>query len=446
MYRPDFEDMQRIVNRLPATESERRMVKHLVIRDPSSGVKDEWVAPEMTFCRSLESVVLSGVPDTSDKTIVRLARDNQNIQGLDLTGCRYVSDVSILELVSQAPPLQWLQLSGVVLTDPTVSAIAKTFSKLVELELCDEPLLTAVSVRDIWAYSRKLRTLMLARCPLLTDKAFPSPIKKAGKPATGSDKPLPHRPLTWLDELPPLILRHTAVDLRILDLSYCTKLTDDAIHGIIVHAPSLHTLSLAGCTKLTDKAVESICKLGVQLGTLTLAHVSQITDGAVIKLARSCLQLRSVDLAFCRLLTDMSVFELAALRHLHRLVLVRVPKLTDNAIYFLGDHTRSLERLHLSYCDRISLKALHHLLRHTPNLNHLTATGVAAARRIGLRRFSDPPPGSLDPDQKTVFRVFSGDNVAALRKFLDKEKVRRQQAEAQNIPFIARSDDEMGLY
>lgn len=88
----------------------------------------------------------------------------------------------------------------------------------------------------------------------------------------------------------------------------------------------------------------------------------------------------------------MSVFELAGLEKLHRLVLVRVPKLTDNAIYYLGEHARSLERLHLSYCDRISLKALHHLLRHAPRLNHLTATGVPAARRMGLSRFSDRAP------------------------------------------------------
>ena len=88
----------------------------------------------------------------------------------------------------------------------------------------------------------------------------------------------------------------------------------------------------------------------------------------------------------------MSVFELAELENLHRLVLVRVPKLTDNAIYHLGDHARSLERLHLSYCDRISLKAIHHLLRRAARLNHLTATGVPAARRMGLSRFSDRAP------------------------------------------------------
>ena len=116
-------------------------------------------------------------------------------------------------------------------------------------------------------------------------------IKKGGKPATGTDKLLPHRPSKWLDGLPPLILRYTAVDLRVLDLSYCTKLTDEGIEGVLARAPSLHTLSLAGCTNLTDRSVENICKLGVQLGS--------VTDAAIVKLARACLGLKSVDAA-CR--------------------------------------------------------------------------------------------------------------------------------------------------
>ncbi|KAH7914401.1 hypothetical protein BJ138DRAFT_1000161 [Hygrophoropsis aurantiaca] len=439
-----YEDMRRIIDRLPATESERRCVRHLVIRKQSPHVRDELVGYELPFCHQLESVVLTGVPDTSDKTIVRLANDSPTLQGLDLTGCRYVSDVGIMELVAKSPPLQWLQLSSVLLTDPAVSAIAKTFSRLVELELCDEPLLTAVSVRDIWSFSRKLRTLMLARCPLLTDKAFPSSIIPT-KPSS-SEKPLPHRPSTWLDQIPPLILRHTAENLRVLDISYCTKITDETVEGIVSHAPRIQTLALAGCTNLTDRAVKAISKLKEHLGSLVLAHVPLITDNAIVGLARSCTKLGSIDLAFCRNLTDMSVFELAALVHVHRLILVRVHKLTDNAVYFLADHTPSLERLHLSYCDKISLKSIHHLLRNNERLQHLTATGVPAARRTGVSRFSDPPPEGLDPEQKAVFRVFSGKNVGALCKFLDKEKERRQQAEVQNIPFVARSDDSMDLY
>jgi len=201
-----------------------------------------------------------------------------------------------MEVVAKAPPLEWLQLSGVILTDASVSAIAKTFPKLVELELNDQPLITAVSVRDIWSYSRKLRTLMLARSPQLTDSALPSPIKTLSGLAS-EEKPLPVRPHTWLEQLPPLILRHTAIDLRVLDLSYCPKLTDEAVKGIVMHAPLLRSLALAGCPNLTNNAVESICKLGLHIGNLNLAHCPQITDHAIVSLVRSCTELRSIDLA-----------------------------------------------------------------------------------------------------------------------------------------------------
>lgn len=110
------------------------------------------------------------------------------------------------------------------------------------------------------------------------------------------EKPLPHRPTTWLEQLPPLILRHTADNLRVLDLTLC-KLTDDAIEGIVVHAPKIQTLMLTGCTSLTDRSLESICRLGDHLDVLMLARVSNITDKAVVKLARSCVNLRCIDIA-----------------------------------------------------------------------------------------------------------------------------------------------------
>ncbi|KAG6821573.1 hypothetical protein H0H93_000082 [Arthromyces matolae] len=142
----------------------------------------------------------------------------------------------------------------------------------------------------------------------------------------------------------------------------------------------------------------------------------------------------------------MSVFEFASLKGLRRLSLVRVQKLTDIAIFALAEHATCLERLHLSYCDRISLDAIHMLLRRRRGLQHLTATGVPTCRRKGIERFSEPPLPALDDTQRAAFRVFSGDKIAALRKFLDKEEQRRRDAEAQNIPFQARSDDKLNLY
>jgi F-box and leucine-rich repeat protein GRR1 len=88
----------------------------------------------------------------------------------------------------------------------------------------------------------------------------------------------------------------------------------------------------------------------------------------------------------------MSVLELAGLPYLQRLNLVHVRNMTDNAIFFIAEHTATMERLHLSHCDRISLEAIHLLTRKLGHLQRLTATGVPALYRPGIRRFSDKPP------------------------------------------------------
>jgi F-box and leucine-rich repeat protein GRR1 len=295
---PLFRDMITVIDRLP-TKEECVRTRRLVLQPASSQtITDDDLTTVLSSCPYLETVVLSGVQDTTNRTIVALATTASHLQGIDVTGCELVTDIGILELMTKSLPLQWIRLNGVVgLTDPTISAIAKSCSRLVELELCDLPLITALSVRDLWSFSRKLRTLRLAGCPLLTDKAFPSSVSSDIPGDSGSDKPLPPNPSTWPDELPPLELSHTTENLRVLDLGNCVKLTDDAIEGIVTHAPKIQTLVLSGCSLLTDRTVESICKLGDSLDVLMLAHVANITDPAIVKLARSCLHLRSIDLA-----------------------------------------------------------------------------------------------------------------------------------------------------
>jgi F-box and leucine-rich repeat protein GRR1 len=245
--------------------------------------------------------------------------------------------------------------------------------------------------------------------------------------------------------LPPLILRHSADNLRVLDLTNC-KITDEAVEGIVSHAPKIQTFILSGCSLLTDRTLESISKLGDNLDVLMLAHVSNITDRAVVKLARACTNLRCVDVAFCRNLTDMSVFEFASLPSLRRLSLVRVHKLTDIGIFALAEHAAGLEILHVSYCDHLSLDAVHLLLRKLDRLQHLNATGIPSLRRKGVHRFSDPTPTNYDPDQQAAYRVFNGPNVTRLRRFLDKEDKRRREAEAKNVPFVMRADDKLDLF
>lgn len=293
---PLYEDVERIIDRLPATPGECRRVRHLVLQqNPGSLVTDEAIAEVLQDCPNLLSIVLSGIPETTDRTVIKLSSSAVNLQGIDLSGCSEVTDLGILELTAKSLPLEWVQLNGVgSITDPSISAIAKSCSRLVELELCDLPLLTAKPVRDLWSFSRKLRTLRLARCSLLSDKAFPSTLRFVEE---RGEKPLPPTPATWLEEIPPLIVHHTAENLRILDIGYCAKVTDDAIAGVVAHAPKIQSLVLSGCIGLTDKSLEHICRLGDNLDTLMMAHVAAITDRGIVKLVRLCGNLRSIDFA-----------------------------------------------------------------------------------------------------------------------------------------------------
>lgn len=148
-------------------------------------------------------------------------------------------------------------------------------------------------------FARKLRTFRLARCPLLGDKAFPvfSPNHARTRLSLeGLDKPLPPRPNTWLETLPPLILPRNTDNLRVLDLSSC-PITDAAIAGAVGHAQRIQNLILSSCTKLTDVALEHICLLAGHLDVLMVDRCPNITDAGVIKLARACTNLRALDLS-----------------------------------------------------------------------------------------------------------------------------------------------------
>ncbi|KAF8195711.1 hypothetical protein K438DRAFT_1826391 [Mycena galopus ATCC 62051] len=367
---------------------------------------------------NLVAIDLTGVANTTNTAIVGLATAATRLQGINLAGCKRVSDRGILALAANCPLLRRVKLSGLeLLTDRSVSALAQSCPLLLEIDLNHCKLITDISIRDIWTHSNHMREMRLSHCPELTDAAFPAPIKTDSS-GVEAPNPFPSTAPTSTDELPPLVLNTTFEHLRMLDLTACALVTDDAVDGIIAHAPRIRNLVLSKCGLLTDRSVENICKLGRYLHYLHLGHAAKITDRSVRTLARSCTRLRYIDFANCVLLTDMSVFELSALPKLRRVGLVRVNNLTDEAIFSLADRHATLERIHLSYCDQISVMAVHFLLQKLHKLTHLSLTGVPAFRQPELQRFCREPPHEFSSTQQMAFCVYSGKGVSQLRAFL----------------------------
>ncbi|KAJ2933339.1 hypothetical protein H1R20_g3766, partial [Candolleomyces eurysporus] len=424
----------------------------------------------LTSWPNLISIDLTNVAEVTNEAIILLAAVSNKLQGVNLNGCKIPGDPALIALAKNCPSLCRLRMGASdLVTDTGVSAIVKGCPRLLELDLHRCQNITDIAVREVWTHAHNMRQLDLAFCGSLTDLAFPFTIRvveagdaprdqerdNAGLPGQGehdaakgrevayvegrpveTDRPevVPEvRELTSIDpqehisSLPglstiglcPLTVHQTLESLRILDLSSCIQITDNAIEGITSCAPRLRNLVLSKCALLTDRSIEAICKLGRALHLLNLAHVGQVTDEAVKKLAQSCTRLRYVDFACCHKLTDESVVELSKLPKLRRIGLVRVSNITDVAIYALAAQAASLERTHLSYCEQITLKAVHLLLDKALRLTHLSLTGNPVFMVPELRRFIREPPKELNAYQRSAFCVYSGRGIEQLRKYLD---------------------------
>lgn len=290
----------KVVSRVPGPDELERVRHILFPAGDYTDITDEEIAAVIPSCVSLEVVQLSGIEDTSDRTIAILAATATKLRGLDLGGCGRITDEGVLELAAKCTTLEWIRLSGVPgVTDSAISALVKSCPRLSELELDSCQGLTAMSIRDIWTFTRRLRRLKLTRCKQLTAQAFPALVDE--------NTSVPYWQSTPGDEknslpgsttlFPPLILppAYSPDNLRVLDLGYCTRVTDDAMAGIIYNATKIQTLTISGCAHLTDRTIDSICTLGENLEVLAMAHVSKITDIGVVRLVRACTRLRSVD-------------------------------------------------------------------------------------------------------------------------------------------------------
>lgn len=210
---------------------------------------------------------------------------------------------------------------------------------MLEIDLHNCKLITDESIITLLTHSKQLRELRVAHCNLLTDHAF--------------------------THLPKRIMFD---GLRILDLTACLQLHDEAVEKIIDATPRLRNLVLAKCKDITDRAVMAITKLGKNLHYIHLGHCAGITDDAVKDLVKSCNRIRYIDLACCHRLTDNSVKQLATLPKLRRIGLVKCHNITDRSIMALAKAAQSsgrsrggmghslLERVHLSYCLHLTLE------------------------------------------------------------------------------------------
>ncbi|RXK40704.1 hypothetical protein M231_01956 [Tremella mesenterica] len=410
--------------------------------------------------RMLVSVDFTDTCQVNDQVLHDLGKYCPVLQGINLTGCRTMTDLGLGSFARRARNLKRFRVPSCLrITDDSLVPVINFNPHLLEVDLSDVEQLGNVSVYALFINCPYLRDVRLKGNALITDVAFPNlpelremdeeDSKKAAETLTIHDtyilpshkkqdkednSPTPPQkvPLSALGLYRPLV---SNLDyLRAVDLSGCIHLGDDAVKNLVASAPRIRNLTLSKCTNLTDAAVESICNLGRNLHHLQLGHCNQITDEAMGKLARACSRLRYIDLACCSSLTDLSVSELATnLLKLRRIGLVKVTNLTDAAVYALVERHETLERVHLSHCSNLSVEAITVLLNCVPGLIHLSLTGVDAFKSKHLQQFCRPTPEEFNEQQSASFCVYSGHGISALRSYLNSQQAQALHSHRSSI-------------
>ena len=214
----------------------------------------EGLAKVLPHFTNLVAIDLSWVFNTTSESVIGLAKVATRLQNVNLRGCTEVTDDAVLALAASCPLLRRLDLYGLILlTDNAISSLALSCPMLVKLCLDHCKLITDASVRLIWQHLIHMNELSLSHCPLLTDAAFPAPLM-LGVQLEASKIFETYSATKKHDLLSPIAIRE---HLWILDVSGCSLITDNAIEGVVSHAPKIEVVVLLGCVRV--ERVESIC-------------------------------------------------------------------------------------------------------------------------------------------------------------------------------------------
>ena len=171
--------------------------------------------------------------------------------------------------------LRYLNIEGCSkLTDNSFNLIAKNCTGIRHLHLGGHEALTNAGLISIAKSCQKLRTLTIANCPRVGDEAVSTITTKL-------------------------------LNLRTLHLKNVKTLRDKGLKTLHT-LRSLTALDLSGCTRLTDQVI-LCCPSGTVLITVNLSKLPNISDESLARIAKRNPAIQSVDVSNCKNITSLAI-------------------------------------------------------------------------------------------------------------------------------------------
>ncbi|XP_031498629.1 uncharacterized protein LOC116263153 [Nymphaea colorata] len=212
---------------------------------------------------SLKELYIDGCQQLDAMAMLHSLLKLRNLEVLSVAGIQSVSDAFISSLVSvHGPKMKGLVLADCGnLTDSSIKAVAAQCSGLSTLSLNNLHILTDAAIRCLADGCRSIEVLTVNRCSF-SDEAISVLLAASGQSLTDFSangvKEVAHN--TALS-----IASCCTRRLVRLDLSWCRKLTDEALGLIADSCVSLRELKLFGCTQVTAKFLDGHSNLQLQI-------------------------------------------------------------------------------------------------------------------------------------------------------------------------------------
>uniref|UniRef100_A0A8C2FV30 Leucine rich repeat containing 29 n=1 Tax=Cyprinus carpio TaxID=7962 RepID=A0A8C2FV30_CYPCA len=298
--------------------------------------------------QGLDSLFMSGAFLSREEHRRQVQNALRNLEELDLSDLRYLSDLSFNRLTSCTPRLCSLSLAGCHIAfeyDPyrgcpvgfgssalvslrnLLSLLQKQASTLHSLDL-SRTSITPESLRSIAQVpGLRLEDLSLRGCKELTDYSMETLCKHQN-------------------------------GLKRLDLSACTELTSRTVLAVATELKELRSLSLSQDWKITDKGLAELMMLPC-LRSLDLSECLHVSGADLVKGLSSPqprAQLETLSLRNCAYIRDAVMFSLTQLlsRNLRELDLTSCVCLTDLSFHAITTYLPALVVLRLGWCKEIS--------------------------------------------------------------------------------------------
>ncbi|XP_007938436.1 leucine-rich repeat-containing protein 29 [Orycteropus afer afer] len=261
-----------------------------------------------------------------------------------------------------------LDLSGCLeLADGVLLAVSCSLQRLQHLSMKKLHRLTEAGCKALGGL-RELRSLDMAECCLVSGQE----LARALGSARGAPPPLASLSLAHCSSLKP----HPELEDQSLGPK---ELSPKPQSPSLLRLQDLKELDLTACSKLTDASLTKVLQFP-QLRRLSLSLLPAFTDRGLVAVARGCPSVEHVVLSHCSCLTDEGWAQAASswprLQHLN---MSSCSQLTEQTLDTIGQACKQLRVLDVAMCPGITMAAVRRFQAQLPHVTCVQSRFVGGA-------------------------------------------------------------------